>query len=145
MCYPLSWFSVGSFAGLPSKPDYLEISDLDPSITILGSQLAGLAWLSYNCKSWFLLRLTEVPRSLREVSKPGSCNQDTSSIARFYPLSLDLADFSKPPEHVTHNFSPRPPQHLHTPFSILNKLSFIHVLSILILSKITENNLKRKA
>ena len=35
-----------SFAGLPGRHDYLEISTQDPGITILGSQLTGLAdWL----------------------------------------------------------------------------------------------------
>ena len=30
--------------------------------------------------------------------RPGSCNQALSLTARFYPLPLDLTDFSKPPE-----------------------------------------------
>ena len=71
VCYPLSGFSLGSFGGPPGKRDYYR----DPGITILGSQLTGLARLSHNCKVDFWCVLTKVPRSLLKASQPGSCNR----------------------------------------------------------------------
>ena len=50
VCYPLSCFSLSSFAGPPEKRDYLKISTRDSGITVLGSQLTGLARLLYNHK-----------------------------------------------------------------------------------------------
>ena len=125
-----------------------KIPTLDSGITILGSQLTGLARLSYNHKVDFCCVKLRC-RNFCKASQPGSCSQALSSIARFYDLPPDRTNFSKPPEHThthTHNFSPLPPcQHLHSPFSILNEPCLIFVLSIQILSKITKNNPKQKA
>ena len=72
----------------------------DPGITILWSQLTGLARLSYNRKVDFCCVLLRC-RDLCKASQPGSCNQALSSIARFYALPLDLTDFLKPPNTHT--------------------------------------------
>ena len=134
VCYTLSRFSLGSdLRGFPAS--------VIPSTTILWCQLTGLARLSCNRKADFCcvdLRC----RHLCKESKPSSCNETLSFIARIYALPFDLTDFSKQNLH-TQNFSIH--KHLHTPFSILNPLSLIHVLSIQILSKIAENNTKQKA
>ena len=81
-------------------------------------------------------------RNLCQASKPSSCNQGLDFIARIYAIPFDLTGFSKQ-NPLTQNFSIH--KHLHTPFSILNPLSLIHVLSIQILFKIAENNTKQKA
>ena len=134
----LAWFW---FAGLPASVITCNISSRGPSVTILWSQLTGLARLSCNRKADFC-RVDVRCRNLWQASKPSPCNQALSFIARIYALPFDLTDISKQNPH-TQNFSIH--KHLHTPFSILNPLSIIHVLSIKILSKIAENNTKQKA
>ena len=88
----LAWFYS------PDRPK----STRDPSITILGSQLTGLARLSYNRKVDFCC-VQLWCRDLCKAGQSSSCNQALKSIARFYALSLDLTDL--PSEH-TQNFSP---------------------------------------
>ena len=66
MCYPLPWFSIGSFTRPPGKHDNLENFQQDRGITILGSKLTWPAQFSCNRKvDFFLLCLTKVPRSLQ--------------------------------------------------------------------------------
>ena len=51
VCYPLSCFSLGSFAGPPGKRDYLENDHQGTRYhKVQGFQLTGLAGLSYNRK-----------------------------------------------------------------------------------------------
>ena len=99
VCYPLSCFSLGSFAGPPGKRDYLEnfhLGSRHHNTGIPANRSGWLAQLSYNGKvdfccvklrCWYLYK----------ASQPGSCNQAPSSIARLNALPLDLADFLKPP------------------------------------------------
>ena len=46
--YPMSCFSLGYLSGCPASVITRKISSRDPGITILGSQLTGLAQLSCN-------------------------------------------------------------------------------------------------
>ena len=50
VCYPLSWFSIGSFTRPPGKHDNLENFQQDRGIIILGSTLTRPAQLSCNRK-----------------------------------------------------------------------------------------------
>ena len=50
VCYPLSCFLMGSFAGPPGKRDYLENVHQGSQHYKRGSQLTGLARLSCNRK-----------------------------------------------------------------------------------------------
>ena len=120
-----------------------KIPTWDSGITILGSQLTGLAWLSYNHKVDFCCIELRC-RNFCKVSQPGSCYQALSSSQVLRPSPWPHWFFKAPRTH-THNFSlPPPRQHLHSPFSIWNEPCLIFVLSIQILSKITKNNPKQK-
>ena len=102
-----------------------KISTQDPGITIPGSQLTGLVRLSFNRKVDFCcveLRCQELCKG----SQPGLCNEAPSSTATFYALPLTSPIFQSSRAH-TQNFTPPHlpqslPQHLHTPFSVLNEL-----------------------
>ena len=85
-CCPVSRLAYSP--GRPASVITWKISARDPGITILGSQLTGLARLSYNRKVDFCC----VSLRCRDLC---SCNQAVSFIARFYFLPLDLTDFSK--------------------------------------------------
>ena len=107
VCYPLSCFSLGSFAGSLGKRDYLE--NFHPgsrhhNTGIPANRSGWLARLSYNGKvDFYCVKLR--CRYLYKASQPGSCNQAPSSIARLNALPLDLADFLKPPRTSTQNFN----------------------------------------
>ena len=118
--------------GRPASVITWKISTRDPGITILGSQLTGLARLSYYRKVDFCCVWLRC-RDLCKASQPSSCNQALSSIARFYALPLTSPIFQSHRAH-TQNFSPPPippppPQHLHTHFSILNELLALSMFS----------------
>ena len=136
-------FRLVNSPGRPASVVSWKISNRDPGVTILGSQLTGLAWLTCNRKVDFCCVYLRCP-DLRKASQPGSCNQALSFIDRFYAFPLDLTDFSKFPEPTHPTFHPSP-KHLHTSFSKLNELALIHVLSTQILSRKPKDNRKQKA
>ena len=115
-------FRLVNSPGRPASVISWKISSRDPGITILGSQLTGLAWLTCKRKVDFFFGVFLRCPDLCKASQPGLCNQALSFIDRFYAFRLDLTDFSKLPEPIHPTFHP-PPKHLHTSFSKLNELS----------------------
>ena len=133
-CYPLSCFSLGSFAGLIGKHDYLEnfqSGSRHHNTRIPANRAGSVVMLS---QSWFLLRLIKVPRSLQSeparLMLPG--HKFNCQILSPRPWTHRFLK-APPPNPHTRNFSP--PRHLHTPFPKLNEFSLIHLLSIQTLSK----------
>ena len=124
--------------GPPASVITWKISTRDPGITITGSQLTGMARLPYNRKVDFCCVKLRC-RDLCEANQPGACNQAHSSIARFYTLLLTSPVFQSLRAH-TQNFTSTlpPPTSSHPPS--LYQMNFwpYHVLSIQILSKISE-------
>ena len=133
VCYLLSCFSLDWLPWPPGKGDYSENFHPDAGITILGSQLTGLARLSYNRKVDFCSVYLRC-RVFCKVGQPGACNQALSSIAKFYAFPLTSPNF-KAPEH-TLKTSALPLQHLL--FDIKWTFGLIHVLSIQTLPRISE-------
>ena len=73
--------------GRPASVITWKISTRDPDITILGSQLTGLARLPYNRKVNFCCVELRC-RVFCKASRHGSCNRALSSIVRVYALPL---------------------------------------------------------
>ena len=65
VCYPLSCFSLGSFAGPPCKRDYLENFHLRSPHHNNRVPADRVDSVVIKSQSWFLLRLTKVPGSLQ--------------------------------------------------------------------------------
>ena len=99
-------FCLVDSSGHPASVITWKISTRDPGITILGSQLTGLARLSYNRKVDFCCVYLRC-RVFCKAFQPGSCNQALSSIVRFYTLPLTSPIFQSSRAH-TQNFSPPP-------------------------------------
>ena len=78
----------------------------DPGITILGSQLTGLARLSCNRNVDFCCVYLRC-RDLCKACQPGSCNQVLSCIGKFYVLPLTSTIFQSP--RARHKISAPPP------------------------------------
>ena len=107
--YPLSCFSFGLFAGLPGKRDYWENLHTGSRHHNTGSQLTGLARLSYNRKVNFCCVQLRC-RDICKASQLGSCNQALSSpvysqILHPLPWPHRFVDAPRTHKH-THNFSP---------------------------------------
>ena len=99
--------------GPPASVITWKISTRDPSITITGSLLTGMARLPYNRKVDFCCVKLRC-RDLCKANQPCSCNQAHSSIARFYALLLTSPVFQSLRAH-TQNFTPPPPPNIFTP------------------------------
>ena len=82
-------FCLVDSSGHPASVITWKISTRDPGITILGSQLTGLARLSYNRKVDFCCVKLRC-RDLCKASLPGSCTQAPSCIARLVHHSARL-------------------------------------------------------
>ena len=97
-------FRLVNSPGRPASVISWKISSRDPGITILGSQLTGLAWLTCNRKVDFCCVYLRCP-DLRKPSQPGSCNQALS----FIDLSFYWPHrFFRVPRTHTPNISPFP-------------------------------------
>ena len=135
--------------GRPASVITWKISTRDPDVTILGSQLTGLARLSYNGKDNFCCVYLRC-RDICKASQPGSCNQALSSRASFYAHPLTSPIFqSLGGTHTEFRLPPPPTRHLHIPFSISNELLALSMFAPykyyhykLLLSKITEKKSK---
>ena len=97
---------VEHLPGGPASVIKWKISSQDPGITVVGSELMGLAGLLYNDKvdlSFVELGCVD----LSKASQPGSGNQAEAVvfIANFYALVLTLRNFQSPPSD-TQNFRP---------------------------------------
>ena len=101
-CSPV--FRLIESPGCPERVITRKIIHPDPGITILGSQLTGLARLSYNRKGDFCCVYLRC-RVFCKVGQPGACNQALSSIAKFYAFPLTSPIFQSSRAH-TQNFSP---------------------------------------
>ena len=99
VCYLFSRFSLDWVPWLPGKGDYWENFHPDPGITILGSQLTGLARLSYNRKVDFCCVYLRC-RVFCKVGQLGACNQALSSIAKFYAFPLTSPIFQSSRAHT---------------------------------------------
>ena len=104
-CNAVSRFVEDSPCG-PASAITWKISSQDPGITVVGSELTGLAGLLYNDKvdlSFVELGCVD----LCKASQPGSGNQAEAVvfIANFYALVLTLRNFQSPPSD-TQNFRP---------------------------------------
>ena len=110
-CCPV--FRLVNSRSRPASVISWKISSRDPGITILGSQLTGPVWLTYNRKVDFCCVYLRCP-DLRKESQPSSCNQALSFIDRFSAFPFDLTDFSQLPEptHPTFHPSPKTPSYL---------------------------------
>ena len=98
------WRFVEDSPGGPACVIKWKISSQDPGITVVGSELTGLAVLLYNDE----VDLCFVERGCVDVckaSEPGSGNQAVGSIAKFYTLVLTSRSFQSPRSDIP-NFRP---------------------------------------